>query len=212
MSVEINKDMLYPSLLYNKPVKYDDYITLYPVTMNDVIMFNLLSQSITVRKNSTFRDKKIIKMTYLDFLIYASGNEELEEQYKIQGLSMFYVYAIQLLQLCCKDAEIEINPEGIKKLEDNLDRCVGNPRDFSEKDWENLHNPNEDIYEHIIAYVHFDAGTDNFNKLFIEVFTSYDDVELDVDKLVNEEEKQNIIESALESLHKWRGTDKIING
>ena len=74
MSVEISKDMLYPSLLYNKPVKYDDYITLYPVTMNDVIMFNLLSQSITVRKNSTFRDKKIIKMTYLDFLIYASGN------------------------------------------------------------------------------------------------------------------------------------------
>ena len=109
-------------------------------------------------------------------------------------------------------AEIEIKPDGIKKLEDNLDRCVGNPRDFSEKDWENLHNPNEDIYEHIIAYVHFDAGTDNFNKLFIEVFTSYDDVELDVDKLVNEEEKQNIIESALESLHKWRGTDKIING
>ena len=43
-------------------------------------------------------------------------------------------------------AEIEIKPDGIKKLEDNLDRCVGNPRDFSEKDWENLHNPNEDIY------------------------------------------------------------------
>ena len=64
----------------------------------------------------------------------------------------------------------------------------------------------------IDVYVHFDARTDNFNKLFIEVFTSYDDVELDVDKLVNDEEKQNIIEAALESLHKWRGTDKIING
>ena len=31
-------------------------------------------------------------------------------------------------------------------------------------------------------------------------------VELEIDKLVNEEEKQNIIEAALESLHKWRGT------
>ena len=103
-------------------------------------------------------------------------------------------------------AEIEINPNGIKKLENNLNRCVGDPRDFSEKDWENLHKPNEDMYEHIIAYVHFDAGTDNFNKLFIEVFTSYDDVELNVDKIVNEEEKQNIIEAALESLHKHRGT------
>ena len=109
-------------------------------------------------------------------------------------------------------AEIEINPDGIKKLEDNLDRCVGNPRDFSENDWKNLHNPNEDIYEHIIAYVHFDAGTDKFNKLFIEVFTSYDDVELETDKLVNEEEKHNIIEAALESLHKHRGTVNMKHG
>lgn len=109
-------------------------------------------------------------------------------------------------------AEIEINPEGIKKLEDNLDRCVGNPRDFSEKDWENLHKPNEDIYEHIIAYVHFDAGTDNFNKLFIEVYTSYDGVELETDKLVNDEEKQFIIEVALESLHKHRGMKNMLHG
>lgn len=109
-------------------------------------------------------------------------------------------------------AEIEINPNGIKKLENNLDRCVGNPKDFSKKDWENLHNPNEDIYEHIIAYVHFDAGTDNFNELFIEVYTAYDNAELEVDKLVNEEEKQNIINVALESLHKHRGTPNMLNG
>lgn len=107
--------------------------------------------------------------------------------------------------------EIEINPDGIKKLEDNLDRCVGNPRDFSEKDWENLHKPNEDVYEHIIAYVHFDAGTDNFNKLFIEVYTSYDSAALETDKFVNEEEKQFIIEAALESLHKHRGTTNMIH-
>ena len=50
-------------------------------------------------------------------------------------------------------AEIEINPDGIKKLEDNLDRCVGNPRDFSEKDWENLRNPNEDIYMSILSHM-----------------------------------------------------------
>ena len=77
MSVEINKDMLYPSLLYNKPVKYDDYITLYPVTMNDVIMFNLLSQSITVRKNSTFRDKKIIKMIRMYYYVNIDSIKEI---------------------------------------------------------------------------------------------------------------------------------------
>ena len=87
MSVKINKDMLLPNLIYNKPVKYTDKIVLYPVTMNDVISFQLLSQSITVRKNSVFHDKKIIKMTYLDFLLYCLNNVELEQEYNIPELS-----------------------------------------------------------------------------------------------------------------------------
>lgn len=111
MSAEINKDVLFPLLIYNKPVKYSENIILYPVTMNDVVSFQLLSQSITVRKNSTFHEKKIIKMTYLDFLLYCFGNKELEVQYKINELSKYYIYAIQLLQLCCKDAEISINEQ-----------------------------------------------------------------------------------------------------
>ena len=111
MSVEISKDMLLPNLIYNKPVKYTDKIVLYPVTMNDVISFQLLSQSITVRKNSVFHDKKIIKMTYLDFLLYCLNNVELEQEYNIPELSHYYIYAIQLLQLCCKDADIKINQQ-----------------------------------------------------------------------------------------------------
>ena len=111
MSVEIKKDTLFPFLIYNKPVQYTKNIILYPVTMNDIVAFQTLSQSITVRKNSTFHDKKIIKMTYLDFLIYCLGNQELEEQYKISGLSQYYFYAIRLLQLCCKDADIQLNQE-----------------------------------------------------------------------------------------------------
>ena len=109
--MEINKDMLLPNLIYNKPVKYTDKIVLYPVTMNDVISFQLLSQSITVRKNSVFHDKKIIKMTYLDFLLYCLDNVELEQEYNIPELSHYYIYAIQLLQLCCKDADIKINQQ-----------------------------------------------------------------------------------------------------
>lgn len=111
MSVEIKKETLFPLLIYNKPVKYTENIILYPVTMNDIVAFQTLSQSITVRKNSTFHEKKIIKMTYLDFLLFAFGNEELEIQYKIIGLSQYFVYAIQLLQLCCKDAEIKLNQQ-----------------------------------------------------------------------------------------------------
>lgn len=104
-----NKDTLFPYLLYNDPVPYNENITLYPVTMKDVVLFQMLSPSLTVRKNSTFHDKKIIKMTYLDFLIYCIENRELEEQYNIRGLSQFYFYAIKLLQLCCKNADIKLN-------------------------------------------------------------------------------------------------------
>lgn len=108
-------------------------------------------------------------------------------------------------------AEIEINPTGIEKLEQNLDRC-GNECDFYENDWKALHDPSSDIFEHIIAYVHFDAGTDSFNKLFIEVITAFSADPLEVEKLINEEEKQNIINAALESLHKWRKTDYMLEG
>lgn len=104
--MKINKDYLLPYLMYNKPVEYDEHITLFPVTMNDILLFQALSKSITVRKDSIFRDKKIIKMTYMEFLIYCFNNKELEKQYKIDNLSQYF---IQLLHLCCKNSKIEIN-------------------------------------------------------------------------------------------------------
>lgn len=109
---EINKDILLPFLIYDKPFPYYGTITLYPVTMDNILLFQTLSQSIIIRKDSIFHNKKIIKMSYLDFLIYAFGNKELETQYKIPYLSQYYLYAIQLLQLCCKNAEITMDQTG----------------------------------------------------------------------------------------------------
>lgn len=109
--VVINNDTLLPYIIFNKEIKYDENITLCPITMRDYIDFKLFSQSITIRKNSIFRDKKIIKMNYLDFLLYCYGDKELEKQYKIDHLSQYYYYAIQLLQLCCKNSEIKINQQ-----------------------------------------------------------------------------------------------------
>ena len=79
--------------------------------MKDIIIFQSLEPSITLRKNSTFREKKIIKMTYLDFLLFSAGNMELEIQYNILGLSNYYYHAIKLLQLCCKDSDIRIEKD-----------------------------------------------------------------------------------------------------
>lgn len=109
--MKINKDTLLPFLIYNKPFPYNENITIYPVTMNDIIPFHILSNSITVRKNSIFHEKKIIKMTYLDFLFYCFGNKELETKYQIKGLSDYFIYAIQLLRLCCKNSELKINEQ-----------------------------------------------------------------------------------------------------
>lgn len=105
--MEINKQSLAHLIMYNKPIIYNG-ITIYPVTMNDIIIFQFLESSIILRKNSIFREKKIIKMSYLDFLLFSFKNEELELQYKIPGLSQYYCYAIELLRLCCKDSEIRI--------------------------------------------------------------------------------------------------------
>lgn len=107
--VKITKESLLPFLIYNKPIQYDEHITLYPVTMDDVLSFQALSKTITIRKNSVFRNKTIIKMTYLEFLKYSYGNKELENQYEIENLSQYYLYTIQLLYLCCKDSDIKIN-------------------------------------------------------------------------------------------------------
>lgn len=111
----VDKDMLLPFLIYNKPFKYNDDITLYPVTMNDVMLFQSISKSITVRKDSIFRSKKIIKMNYIDFLFYSFRNVELEMEYEISGLSHYLFYFIELIKLCCKNPEVRLG-EGFNQL------------------------------------------------------------------------------------------------
>lgn len=108
----INKNHFFPFLIYNKPFVYNNNITFHPVTMNDIVLFQMVSPSITVRKNSIFRDKKIIKMNYLDFLFYCFNNKELENQYEIPELSSYLLYFIQLIKLCCKNADIHFGEQG----------------------------------------------------------------------------------------------------
>lgn len=108
-----NKDTLSPFLLYSKPIQYNEKITLYPVTMEYVVEFQMYSRAITFRKDSRFGEKKIIKMTYLDFLFYAMTNPELSLLVEdTPDLGKFFFYTINLLGLVCKDQPIDINDEG----------------------------------------------------------------------------------------------------
>lgn len=92
-------------------------------------------------------------------------------------------------------AEIEVLPTGIKKLQQNLERYNVHSEVF-----ESVNDTNNDAYEHIVAYVHFQHDTNIFDKLFLEVVNVYGSDELDADVLLTPAEKDIIIQFALESL------------
>ena len=110
MSVEINKDTLFPYLIYNKEIKYNEYITLYPIKMKDIITFQQYQMALTLRKDAIFQDKQIIKMGYLEFIKYACRNDELAQKYNMPLLPFYYDFIIGILQLTCgEDVEIKYN-------------------------------------------------------------------------------------------------------
>ena len=110
MSVEISKDTLFPYLIYNKEIKYNEHITLYPIKMKDIITFQQYQIALTLRKDAIFQDKQIIKMGYLEFIKYACRNDELAQKYNIPLLPFYYDFIIGILQLTCgEDVEIKYN-------------------------------------------------------------------------------------------------------
>lgn len=108
--MEINKDTLFPYLIYNKEVKYNEHITLYPIKMKDIITFQQYQMALTLRKDAIFQDKQIIKMGYLEFIKYACRNDELAQKYNMPLLPFYYDFIIGILQLTCgEDVEIKYN-------------------------------------------------------------------------------------------------------
>lgn len=94
-------------LVFDKPIPYRDICTLYPVKAKDIIDFNLCIDSIIMRKNSLFPIKKILKMSYLDFLKFSSGNLELAKEHNLPVLPAYYFMATSLIQMACVDQKIE---------------------------------------------------------------------------------------------------------
>ena len=73
---------MYENLLFSSPYHYTKDLILYPILMEDILVFSILKSSIIVRKNSIFPVKKIIKMSYLDFLFYSYDNIELAKEFE----------------------------------------------------------------------------------------------------------------------------------
>ena len=110
--MEIRKELLTPQLIYNKPIKYNQFITLHPIKMKDIVTFQQCQLALTLRKDSIFHEKQIIKMGYWEFIKYACRNNELAEQYKIPLLPYYYDYILMMLSLVCdENTEITYNTQ-----------------------------------------------------------------------------------------------------
>lgn len=108
--MEISKESLFPFIIFNKEIKYNEFITLHPIKMKDIIAFQQYQIALTLRKDAIFQDKQIIKMGYLEFIKYACRNDELAQKYNMPLLPFYYDFIIGILQLTCgEDVEIKYN-------------------------------------------------------------------------------------------------------
>lgn len=114
MNVEINRKTLFPYLIFNKEFQYNDSITLYPVKMKNIILFQQMQEALTLRKDSIFHEKQLIKMEYLDFLKYACRNNSLAEKYGIPSLPFYFDFILGILQLSCgENAEVRYDASSL---------------------------------------------------------------------------------------------------
>jgi hypothetical protein len=145
----INKDLMSPYLIYSSPYQYGN-ITLYPICMDKIIEFLTLKESIILRKDSHFKEKAIIKMTYYEFLIYCATNKEVGIKYKIPNLHMYFWFALELLKMICKDQSFEV-------LNDNL--YINGEEITSEKfdDLRRIAILQNDIDFDIDEFIHYDT-------------------------------------------------------
>lgn len=105
--MEITKQILTPYLIFNEPYKYNEFVSLHPIRMKDILSFQRCQCAFTLRKDSIFQEKKLIKMSYLDFIKYACANKELAIQYQNYDIMYYYYYVLDMLYLACgEDANI----------------------------------------------------------------------------------------------------------
>lgn len=108
--VEYNKSTLKEYLLFDTPFQYNESITLYPIKMENILVFNQCQQAFMIRKNAIFTEKEFIKMEYFEFLKYSALNPEIGMKYNIPYLPYCYSMAMRLISIMCGEgSEIKYN-------------------------------------------------------------------------------------------------------
>lgn len=98
-------------------------------------------------------------------------------------------------------AEIEIKPDGIKRLEENLDRCVGKEI-YSEEEFELMNTANSELWETVLCLVYFKSGTEELDGMCILIHMENSECEIKID--LTEEERETIVSYAMELIEKTR--------
>lgn len=107
--VDVNAESLMPCLIYDLPIKYSEDITLHPIRMRNILSFQRCQCALTLRKDAIFQNKRILKMSYWDFIKYAAMNMELAEEYNQPLLPFYFSFLLQIFQMACgDDADIRI--------------------------------------------------------------------------------------------------------
>lgn len=108
--MEINKDTFRQNLIFDTPIKYDDHITLYPVKMGNFLEFQMFQNAITVRKDSIFQRKEVIKMGYFDFIKQVALKAEKYQNSDLPFLSLYYSFILSMLpKICGEESRVEYN-------------------------------------------------------------------------------------------------------
>lgn len=97
---KINVETLAPLLIYSKPIRYKNWI-FKPIIMKDYIEFMQWQQALTIRKNSTFREKELIKMSYRKLLRFCFMNESVAMRYNMPFLMLAQSYWFAIIQHTC---------------------------------------------------------------------------------------------------------------
>ena len=98
-------------------------------------------------------------------------------------------------------AEIEIKPDGIKRLEENLDRYIGKEI-YSEEEFELMNTVNSELWETVLCLVYFKSGTEELDGICIIIHTENSECEIKID--LTEEERKTIVSYAIELIEKVR--------
>ena len=98
-------------------------------------------------------------------------------------------------------AEIEIKPDEIKKLEENLDRYIGKEI-YSEEEFELMNTVNSELWETVLCLVYFKSGTEELDGMCILIHTKNSECEIKID--LTKKEKATIISYAMELIEKVR--------